>query len=69
MKAKSEYWTVRCFRDTVSIQYVFPFLKDGENVIDPDIVIFVLDKAPCMRANMTQHLIQDNNFQFSGNDN
>ena len=26
------------------------------------------DKAPCMRVNMTQHLLQDNNIDFWGND-
>ncbi|CAF4463241.1 unnamed protein product, partial [Rotaria magnacalcarata] len=40
----------------------------GDNVIDPDEVIFVHDKAPCMRANKTQHLLQDNDVNFWGND-
>ncbi|CAF1445209.1 unnamed protein product [Adineta ricciae] len=40
---------------------------DEENVIDPDEVTFVHDKAPCMRANKTQHLLQDNNVKFWGN--
>jgi len=46
---------------------VFPFLKNEENVIDVGEVIFVHDKAPCMKANMTQYLIQDNNIIFWGN--
>ncbi len=39
-----------------------------KNVIDPDKVIFVPDKAPCMRENKTKHLIQDSNVKFWGND-
>jgi hypothetical protein len=46
---------------------VFPFLKNEENVIDVDEVIFVHDKAPCMKANMTQQLIQHNNINFWSN--
>ncbi|CAF5173205.1 unnamed protein product, partial [Rotaria magnacalcarata] len=38
------------------------------NVIDLDEVIFVHDKAPCMRANKTQHLLQENDVKFWGND-
>ncbi|CAF4827389.1 unnamed protein product, partial [Rotaria sp. Silwood1] len=48
--------------------HVFPFLKNEENVIDPDEVIFVHGKAPCMRAYQTQHLLQDNDVKFWGND-
>jgi hypothetical protein len=68
LKDKGESWTGQYFRDTVLTQHVIPFLKDEENVIDVDAVIFVHDKAPCMRANMTQHLLQDNNISFWGND-
>ncbi|CAF1649614.1 unnamed protein product [Adineta steineri] len=50
------------------MQHVFPFLKDEENVIDLNQVTFVHDKAPCMRANMTQHLLKDNDITFWGND-
>ncbi|CAF1420878.1 unnamed protein product [Rotaria sordida] len=39
-----------------------------ENVIDPDEVIFIHDKAPCMRAYQTQHLLQDNDVKFWSND-
>lgn len=31
-------------------------------------VIFVHDKAPCMQANQTQHLLQHNHVKFCGND-
>jgi hypothetical protein len=37
-------------------------------VIDPDEVIFVHDKVPCMQAYPTQHLLQDNDVKFWGND-
>ncbi len=47
---------------------MFPFLRNEENVIDPDEVIFVQNRAPCMRANQTQHLFQDNDVKFLGND-
>jgi hypothetical protein len=43
-------------------------LKNEDNVIDPDEVIFVHDKAPRMRANKTQDLFQDNDVKFWGND-
>ena len=68
IKDKGESWTGQYFRDVILMQNVFPFLRDEENVIDPDEVIFVHDKAPCMRANMTQHLIQDSDIKFWGND-
>jgi hypothetical protein len=67
VKDKGESWTGQYFRDTILVQHVFPFLKNEENVIDVDEVIFVHDKAPCMKANMTQQLIQDNNIDFWGN--
>ncbi|CAF4651315.1 unnamed protein product [Rotaria sp. Silwood1] len=68
IKDKGESWTGQYFRDIILMQHVFPFLTDEENVIDLDNVIFVHDKAPCMRANMTQHLIRDNKIEFWGND-
>ncbi|CAF1353673.1 unnamed protein product [Rotaria sp. Silwood1] len=68
IKDKGESWTGQYFRDIVLIENVIPFLKNEENVIDHDEVIFVHDKAPCMRANKTQHLLQDNDVKFWGND-
>jgi hypothetical protein len=67
VKDKGESWTGQYFRDTILVQHVFPFLKNEENVIDLDEVIFVHDKAPCMKVNMTQQLIQDSNIDFWGN--
>ncbi|CAF0718778.1 unnamed protein product [Adineta ricciae] len=68
IKDKGESWASQYFRDNILIQNVFPFLKDQANVIEPDEVIFVHDKAPCMRANKTQHLLQDNGVNFWSND-
>ena len=68
IKEKGESWTGQYFRDMILTQNVFSFLKDQDNVIDSDEVIFVHDKAPCMRANKTQHLLQDNDVNFWGND-
>ncbi|CAF3502960.1 unnamed protein product, partial [Rotaria sp. Silwood2] len=50
VKDKGESWTGQYFRDIILTERVFPFLKNEENVIDPDEVIFINDKAPCMRA-------------------
>ncbi|CAF1050798.1 unnamed protein product [Rotaria sp. Silwood1] len=65
---KGESWTGQYFRDIILTEHVFPFLKNEENVIDPDEVIFAHGKAPCMRAYQTQHLLQDNDVKFWGND-
>ncbi|CAF4494636.1 unnamed protein product, partial [Rotaria sp. Silwood2] len=65
---KGESWTGQYFRDIILTEHVFPFLKNEENVIDPDEAIFVHDKSPCMRAYQTQHLLQDNDVKFWGND-
>ena len=68
IKDKGESWTGQYFRDIILTENVIPFLKNNENVIDPDEVILIHDKAPCMRANQTQHLLQDNGVKFWGND-
>ncbi|CAF4829191.1 unnamed protein product [Rotaria sp. Silwood1] len=64
IKDKGESWTGQYFRDIILTEHVFPFLKNEENVIDPDEVIFIHDKAPWMRAYQTQHLLQDNDVKF-----
>ena len=46
---------------------VFSFLKNEGGVTDMNKVIFVHDKAPCMKANMTQQLIPDYNINFWDN--
>jgi hypothetical protein len=68
MKDKGESWTGQYFRDIILIENVSPFLKNRKNVIDLDEVIVVHDEAPCMRANQTRHLLQDNDIKFWGND-
>ena len=68
IKDKGESWTGQYFRDIILTENVILFLKNEENVIDPDEVVFVHDKAPCMRANQIQHLLQDNGVKFWGND-
>ncbi|CAF5015605.1 unnamed protein product, partial [Rotaria sp. Silwood1] len=68
IKDKGESWTGQYFRDIILTEHVFPFLKNEENVIDPDEVTFIHDKASCTRAYKTQHLLQDNDVKFWGND-
>jgi hypothetical protein len=68
IKDNGESWNGQYFRDRILTKNVFPFLKNKENLLDPDEVIFIHDKAPCMRANQTQHLFQDNDVKFWGND-
>ena len=68
MEEKEESWTSQYFRDVILTQHVFSFLKNEENGIAPDQVIFVHDKAPCMRAKMTQYLLIENNVSLWGND-
>ena len=53
------------FRDQIG--HVIPFLLDPNNVLTPGEAVFVHDKAPCMRANATQQLLQDNQGDFWGN--
>ncbi|CAF1443773.1 unnamed protein product [Adineta ricciae] len=68
IKDKGESWAGQYFRDKILTENVIPFLKSNKNVIDPDEVIFIYDKAPCMRAYPTQHLLQENNIKFWGNE-
>ena len=46
-KDKGEFWTDEYFSHRILAQHVFPFLKNEENFIDPDEVLFVHDKATC----------------------
>ena len=46
---------------------MIPFLRDPSNVLDADEVIFLHNKAPCMKANATQHLLEDEDVNFWGN--
>ena len=64
IKDKDESWTGEYFRGIILTQNVIRFLNNEGNVINSDEVIFVHDKASYMRANKTQHLLQDNNVKF-----
>ena len=68
IKDKGESWTGQYFRDIILIEHVFPFLKNEENVVDPDDIIFIHDKAPCTRAYPIQQLPQDSDIKFWSND-
>ncbi|CAF2966113.1 unnamed protein product [Rotaria sp. Silwood2] len=68
IKDKDESWTGEYFHDIILTQNVIPFLNNEDNVIDSDEVTFVHDKTPCIQANKTQHLLQDNNVKSWGND-
>ena len=48
IKNKGEFWPGEYFRYVVLAQNVFSFLKDEENVIDLNEVLFVHDKATRM---------------------
>ena len=50
VKDKGESWTSQYFRDIILIEHIFPFLNNEENIIDPDEIIVLHNKAPCIRA-------------------
>lgn len=50
------------------MQQLFSFLKDEESIIDVDNAMFVNDKTPCMRENISQHLLQSRYIKFWVND-
>ncbi|CAF0805619.1 unnamed protein product [Rotaria sordida] len=60
-------WDGAYFREIILQQHVISFLCDPSNVLDTNEVIFLHDKAPCMKANVTQHLLEDENAKFWGN--
>ncbi|CAF4570073.1 unnamed protein product, partial [Rotaria sp. Silwood2] len=55
-KEQGQSWDGAYFRGIILQQHVIPFLRDPTNVLDTDEVTFLDDKAPCMKANATQHL-------------
>jgi hypothetical protein len=67
LKDRGEVWDGAYFREQILIGHVIPFLFDPNNVLTPGEAVFVHDKAPCMRANATQQLLQDNQVEFWGN--
>ena len=56
------------FCEVILIQHVIPCLLDSNNVLVGGEATFVHDKAPCMRANATQHLLKEIGIDFWGND-
>ena len=42
-----------CFRVVFLQQHVISFLRNSANVLDTDEVVFLHNKAPCMKANTT----------------
>jgi hypothetical protein len=67
LKEKGESWNCVYFREIIIQQHVIPFLRDPINVLDTNEVTFLHDKAPCMRANATQHLLEVEGVKFWGN--
>lgn len=68
IKDNGESWTGQYFRDTILTENVIPFLKNEENVIDSNDVIFVNDKESCMHANQTRYLLRYNDVNLWDND-
>jgi hypothetical protein len=46
---------------------VIPFLSDPDNVLVVGEAVFLHDKAPCMRAKATQHLLKAEMWNVWGN--
>lgn len=67
IKDKGQSWDGQYFR-TILEDTVIPFLRDPINVLDTKQVVFLHDKAPCMRALATQDLLRRNKIDFFGND-
>ena len=67
MKEHGQSWNGTYFRGTVLHQHVIPFLRNPDNVLDTNEVVFLYDKASCMKANATQHLLEDEDVNFWGN--
>ena len=67
LKEQRQSWDGAYFREIILQQHVISFLRDPSNVLDTNEVIFLHDKAPCMQANVTQHLLEDENAKFWGN--
>jgi hypothetical protein len=55
------------FRKTPIFFSVIPFFHDPTNVLDMNEVIFLHDKAPCLKANATQQFVEGEGMKFWGN--
>jgi hypothetical protein len=64
LKEQGESWNGQYFRETILKENVIPFLRNPENVIDNEKIIFLHDKASCMKANATQYLLEDEGVKF-----
>lgn len=67
MKEDGQSWNRAYFREIILEKHVIPFLRNPDNVLETNEVIFLHDNAPCMKANATQHLLEDEGVQFWGN--
>ena len=67
MMEHGQSWDGIYFRETILHQHVIPFLHNPDNVLDTNEVIFLYDKAPCMKTNATQHLLEDEGVNLWGN--
>ena len=67
LKEQGQSWDGGYFREVVLQQHVIPFLRNSNNVLDTNEVIFLHGKASCMKANATQHLLEDEGIKFWGN--
>ena len=67
MKENGQSWNGKYFCKTILHQHVTPFLRNPDNVLDTNKVIFLHDKAPCMKANATQHLLEGEGVNFWDN--
>ncbi|CAF1253854.1 unnamed protein product [Didymodactylos carnosus] len=67
LKEDGQSWDGAYFRKIILQKHVIPFLRNPINVIDTNEVIFLHDKAPCMKANATQHILEDEDVNFWGN--
>ncbi|CAF5036369.1 unnamed protein product, partial [Rotaria sp. Silwood1] len=67
LKEHGQSWDGAYFRGIVLQEHVIPFLRDPANVLVINEVTFLHDKAPCMKANATQHLLEAEEVKFWGN--
>ena len=66
LKKTGQSWNGAYFRDFLS-KKVIPWLKDKKNVRSPKKVVFLHDKAPCMKARATQQLLRESGIDFFDN--
>jgi hypothetical protein len=67
LKEHGQSWDGAYFRRTILQQHAISFFRDPANILDTNEVIFLHDKAPYMKANATQHLLEDEEVKFWGN--